>query len=450
MELNQWNKKPGKRKKVIIRILICLAILLVGLSGWVLLASMKKPPAEAKKEERALKVEIQNAVPENVPVFITGYGEVKTLNVVSIASEISGKIVEIHPRLETGEIIPRGETLFRIDPSNYSAALKEAKASVSQWDSTISRLKSQQAVDTGRLKTIERNRDLAKAEYKRIRSLFENDSIGTRSGVERAEQSLNNSIDIADQMNQTVILYPIRIREAESSKSAALARLDIARANLKRSRVLSPFNGRVKSVSLEKGQYVAPGQNIITLADDSILEIHVPLDSRDSRKWLLFNGDQTNNKIAWFSALEKVTCKIQWTEDKSGHYWSGQLHRIVKFDQQTRTLTVAVRIDPKTFKEKSSLSLPLVEGMFCSVIIPGKNLENVYRLPRHAVTFKNTVYTVVGNRLKTISVKTARVEGDFAYISDGLKPGDKVITTRLVDPLENILIEITHSNKKEN
>jgi hypothetical protein len=36
----------------------------------------------------------------------------------------------------------------------------------------------------------------------------------------------------------------------------------------------------------------------------------------------------------------------------------------------------------------------------------------------------------------------ARVDGDDAYITGGLSNGDRVIVTRLVDPLENSLLEI--------
>jgi RND family efflux transporter MFP subunit len=210
-----------------------------------------------------------------------------------------------------------------------------------------------------------------------------------------------------------------------------------------RCKIRAPFIGRIKSVSLEKGQYVTPGQNVVILADDSVLEIQVPLNSRDASKWLYFNGAKTNGKTAWFSGLKKVPCKIQWTEDNNGQTWDGRLHRVVKFDQQTRTLTVAVRVDAETVMKKNPQSLPLVEGMFCSVKIPGRTLHNVFRLPRHAVSFENTVYLANSNRLKTVPIKVARVEGENVYIAGGLNAGDTVITTRLIDPLENALIEIT-------
>jgi multidrug efflux pump subunit AcrA (membrane-fusion protein) len=119
----------------------------------------------------------------------------------------------------------------------------------------------------------------------------------------------------------------------------------------------------------------------------------------------------------------------------------------VKFDQQTRTLTVAVRVDSESATKNNPKSFPLVDGMFCSVKIPGRTLYNVFRLPRQAVSYENEVHIAIKDHLKTVPVNVARVDGNNAYVTDGLKVGDMVVTTRLIDPLENSLLEIT--NRKE-
>ncbi len=93
--------------------------------------------------------------------------------------------------------------------------------------------------------------------------------------------------------------------------------------------------------------------------------------------------------------------------------------------------------------------MPLVEGMFCSVKIPGRTLNNVFRLPRQAVSFENTVHLAIDNRLKTVPVKVARMEGENVYVYGGLNADDMVVTTRLIDPLENVLLEITNNSQKE-
>ena len=122
---------------------------------------------------------------------------------------------------------------------------------------------------------------------------------------------------------------------------------------------------------------------------------------------------------------------------KTDAFWEGTLNRVVKFDAETRTVTVAIRIEGAEALSLNHGSLPLVEGMFCAVEIPGKTLQNVYRIPRWAVSFENTVYLAMDNKLKTVPVEIARAQGEEAYISEGINPGDKVIITRLIDPVEN-------------
>ncbi len=440
--------ETDKRRDIRLRIILCAIILLVGVGGFMALASLKKPPAEVEDGERALKVDVMEVTARPVSVRITGYGEVRALNSVKISAEVAGQVRSIHPRLEVGEVIPADELLFEIDSRDYAAAVAQSKAEVAQWTSSLQRLRKQYAIDKDRLKTIERNRDLAKAEFERINDLFLNHSVGTRSGVDRAEQAYNAALDQSDQMAQSVAVFPIRIKETQSSLAGAEARLQKAEANLERCRVSAPFTGRLTQAAVEMGQYVAPGQTLVTIADDTVLEIQVPLDSRDVRQWLQFKNAGSSTAGAWFGQPDAVTCKIRWTEDKQGHVWKGDLHRVVTFDQKTRTVTVAVRVEASDARSENK-GLPLVEGMFCEVEIPGRTLEGAYQVPRAAVSFKNTVFTATKEqRLKTIDVKVARVDNDFAYITGGLSDGDRVITTRLVDPLENALLEILNRKKE--
>lgn len=407
MELNKIEKSKRPVKVVFISIVISIIVLLLGVMGMAMLTSMKTPPAEAKNGERPLRVEAVQIEQEDVPVFITGYGEVKVLNVVPIAPEVPGKIIKIHPRLEAGEMIPKGEILFEIDPRDYVTLCNTSR---------------------DRLRILKRSQELAKKEYERMRVLFKRDNVVSQATVETAEKAMLSAADLTSQIAQV---------------------LEKAETDLARCKVRAPFNARIKSVSLEENQYVTPGQNVVTLADDSVLEIQVPLDSRDARKWLRFNGEKTNGKTAWFSGLKQVSCKIRWTESNNGQTWNGRLHRVVEFEKQTRTLTVAVRVDVETATKKNPRSLPLVEGMFCSVEILGRTLHKVFRLPRQAVSFENTVYTAVDNRLRTVPVEVARIDGEYAYVAEGLNIGDTVVITRLIDPLENALLEITNKSKKE-
>lgn len=444
------QSKKGKAFKrvlgVFLQMLMSAVVLGLGVYGVFMLADLKKPLAEVKVEERPIRVEAIRVKPEDVPVFITGYGEARALNVVSISPEVSGRVVEIHPNLEVGGVIPKGEVLFRIDLADYAAGVAAEQAEVNQWKNTVARLEKQARIDAERLVTHTRNRDLAKGEFERTKRLLEHDKVGARSAVDSAEQRYNSASDQVDQIRQLLELYPIQIREAQTHVSAAQARLTVAETRLRRCEIRTAFLARVKEVSLEVGQYVSAGQKVLTLADDSVVEIHVPLDTQDARLWLRFKDDRSQVNAAWFNGLVPVSCKIRWTEDREGHVWEGELHHVVKFDQQTRTLTVAVRIDGKGASSRGAKSLPLVEGMFCSVEIPGKAMNGVFRLPRLAVSYKNTVYLSNAHRLKTVPVRVERIEGAHAFVASGLSPGDTVVTTRLIDPLENTLLELTDTN----
>lgn len=427
-------------RQLLKRIVICTLVLGAGLAAMLALGAMKKPPAEAKQDERSIRVDVLRVSAENAQITITGYGDVMPLNRVEISPEVSGRIVAVHPRLESGEVIPDGEELFRIDDRDYRASFEEARATAGQWTQTILRLRKQLAIDRERLKTLERSRELAKAEFERLKRLYEVDQVGTRSAVESAERAYNADADQAAQMAEAVEIYPVQIREAQNSLAAAEARKDLAAVRLDRCVVNAPFTGRVRDVAIESGQYVSAGHKAVTLADDSILEIHVPLDSRDARRWLPFDGTPAGD-TAWFSRVPQLDCTVRWTEAPATHFWEGRLDRVVRFEAQTRTVTVAVRVTAEN-AVRNGEGLPLVEGMFCLVEIPGRMLDGVFRVPRHAVSFENTVYVARDDRLQTIPVEVARIEGEDALISAGLAEGERVIVTRLVDPLEHTLLTI--------
>jgi hypothetical protein len=80
--------------------------------------------------------------------------------------------------------------------------------------------------------------------------------------------------------------------------------------------------------------------------------------------------------------------------------------------------------------------------MFCSVSIPGKTINGLFPLKRWLVTPDNTIYIARDNRLKTIAVNKVYASGDEVFLSGDILPGDNLIITRLVDPLENSALKI--------
>ncbi len=422
-----------------VRAVLVVLILFSGAGTMVALKSLKEPPAKTEMTERVLRVEVMRASPGNYPVIIRGLGEARALNVVAVSPEVSGNVVAIHPRLELGEVIPAGKLLFRIDPRDYQVAVQQAEARVAQLGTALERVRKQYDIDLERVKTLERTRGLRLTDLERTRTLLKS-GVGTQNNVDTAEMAYNQARDAHDLLSQQISLYPLRIKEAKDELSSAKAQLRLAKTNLERTEVRAAFDARIKDVQVEVGQYVRAGSPVLELSDDSMLEIRVPVDSRDARTWLKFR-DESSEERAWFEKVEPVACRVKWVEAPDEHAWRGILSRVTAYDSPNRTVTLAVRVTGEDAL-RNGPGLPLVDGMFCSVEVPGREMKDVYELPRWAVNFRNEVYVARDGRLVIQPVKVVRSEGENTYVSEGLHPGDAVIVTRLVDPAPGTLLDI--------
>jgi len=385
--------RESRRLSPILRLLLCLLILALGAAGMLALKGLRQKPAQKQVAEHPLPVRAVEAKPVDVQVTLTGYGELVSRTTVTLSAEVRGRIVESADNLEPGRLVHHGELLYVIDDRDYRLARDIADR---------------------RLQALARERDLARAEFKRIDRLFQQKKVGSLSAVEKAESAVN-ALDS-------------QIELIRKNREQALL-------NLQRCRIRSPFAGRLTKVEVEKNEYVTPGTPLLSLTDDSALEVVVSLDSRDGARWLRLGSGKPDTGH-WFPAPEPVTCAVTWSENEQVR-GRGRLDRIVTFDAATRMLKVAVRLLP------GNRSLPpLVPGMFCRVEIPGRNLRNIYTLPREALSFTSTVYVVSNDRLYSRPVRVIREEKDRVLIDQGLNPGDLVITTRLQDPLEGTLVHV--------
>lgn len=436
---------------VVLRAVASIVILLVAYVLFGAIIRSKEPAAQVEIPEQALRVDVLEATFRDVPVRIEGLGEMRSRDVVQIASEVAGLVTAIHPHLEVGGVIPAGEILFEIDARDYEAIAIQSSASVDQLSNSVQRLTKQYAIDKERLKTYERTRGLANGEFERVKSLYEKDKVGTQSQVDNAEMGFNNANDAYDQLSQTCDLFPIRIEEAKNSLTSSQAMADLAATNLGRTKVSVPFDARIKSVSLERGQFVAPGAPILTLADDSLLEITIPLDSRLARNWLEFQESTGSVSSAWFGQIRRVPVTIEWTGDPGKAQWKGTLDRVEKFDQQTRQIAIVARITAQDANRPTKGDQPLVEGMFCKVAIPGKTAHNVVEVPLECVSFSRddegyrTVYVAKTTedgrfRLGSIKVRESHIAGESIFLSEGIDEGTMIVTTRLINPLSNSLL----------
>jgi hypothetical protein len=118
-------------KSVVIRSIL-IGGLMVGLSllATITLIKLNKPPAEASTppDVRSLAVAAITVEPENIGVSLKGFGEVRTKHTVTLSTEISGRVIYVHPELDAGGVMEKGELLFPIDDSTYVTEREEIAA----------------------------------------------------------------------------------------------------------------------------------------------------------------------------------------------------------------------------------------------------------------------------------------------------------------------------------
>ncbi|MCP4120018.1 MAG: biotin/lipoyl-binding protein [Desulfobacteraceae bacterium] len=428
------SKNVSRRRKPAVTALVCLGLILAGFIGMNTLARARKPLPEKAPGISALAVDAVIARSRDVVVFVKGYGQAVPFECVDISPEVSGTVSRVSPNLVQGGQVKKGEILFEIDAGDYAIAREKAGINLRLQDNRVRQLTVEYENDRARLPAVQRTTALARADHLRLKHLFEQERVGTLAGVEGAEQTCNTLLDAECSLIKSIELYPLKIREAEENRANAGAELETASLNLERCTVRAPFDGRIREELIEPGMYLATGARALTLANDNLLEIQVSLSEDDCFGKLGLGGAVDSGN--WFEGLEARPCRVETVTGKLTSSVRATIHRIVKYDPGSRTLLVAVRISGDSYRLDET-RFPVVDGMFCTVFIPGKTLSKAIKVPVSVVNDDNTVFIAENGRLRTVAVDLIMEDGDQAYITGNIPDGTPVITTRLAHPLEN-------------
>ncbi len=413
---------------------ICALVLISGVLVMKALALFKTDSGKTAYTAPPLAVSVVRVKKENVPVTLTGYGPVKAVNILSVSSQMDGRLVFVNPKIEPGQILLQGELLFQVDDTKLKIRKKELVAKANVLENEIEQIRIRHKWDLERYLAAKRNQDLCRGEFLRIKALFLDHGVGSSFRVDQAEIKLNHARESALGLNQAVKAFPHALDKARSSLVQVQAQLESVQEDMSRCGAHAPFGGRVKTASIEPGQVVTAGQELFTLADDSLLEIEIALNGDECRQWLLF--EDKDKGLSSFKEIKRVNCRIYTLGEANREFIKGELHRFVRVNNKTRAIILAVRIrsDPDSFF--------LVEGMFCRVEVPGRTMKNVVRLPSQAVSFDGNLYIADKNRLKTVPVDILRIQGDQAFIKTWLDNGQSIIVSKLANPVENTLLTI--------
>jgi RND family efflux transporter MFP subunit len=296
-----------------------------------------------------------------------------------LSAEVSGAIVEISPAFVAGGIFDAGEVLLRIDPTNYSVAVRQAEALVKQ----------------------------RQIEYDGASKL--------RSQGYRAESEYAS---------------------AAAALASAEAELVRARRNLERTEIRVPYDGIVRNKDADIGQFVSTGTRLgVTFATD-VAEVRLPLTDRDLAfvnlpyAAELTESGEGSGPVVTLSAVQRG----RPTE------WSARIVRSEGVvDENSRVTYAVARVEDPYRLRSDGDALPV--GSFVSASIDGRSTDGLLRVPRYALRGSDQLLFVDDdNILRIRSVTVVRADADYAYLGAGAASGDRVIITTLESPINGMLV----------
>jgi RND family efflux transporter MFP subunit len=296
----------------------------------------------------------------------------------------------------TGGFFDVGEVLFEVDPSDYKIALELASAA------------------------------LAKA----------------ASEVNFAQKDYDRQLDLKQRQSASQALEDEALKRLQFAKAGyreAAARLEGAQRDLTRTRVVAPYQGRVRSEKIDVGQYVSKGVAVAKLYATDYAEVRLPIQDQELAYLDVTLSEQ--------GIAETERPKVSLSANFAGEMqrWEGEIVRTEgEIDAVTRMVNLVARI--KAPYQTRAGGTPLAVGLFVEAEILGRRLPGVVKLPRTALRGDSSVFLIdAEQRLRLVSVNVVRREGDWVLIGDGLSDGDRVCLSAMDDAVEGMQVRIVET-----
>ena len=419
------------KKGAIFKTIRVFAVILVAIIIAMVLVTLR-PEAERRIiEETGRLVEVFTAKAEKVQMYIEAYGTVEPREALKLVAEVRGQIVDISSSFKEGGFVKKGTRLIQIDPRTYKLEVQRRNVQIKQAEAEIKRLQQEVLNLQARIKIAKSDVSLAEGEYFRLKKLIDRKVIA-QSTVDKAEQQYLASLQRLQTLENQLALTGPQKEQLLAQRDLTKVLFQEAQLDLERSGIIALFDGWVLEKTVEVGQHVNVGQNVGRIYSAGDLDIEVRIPVKDF-KW--FPADLNQDAA--------VEADIIFETDGARRTWNGRVSRIkAEMDDRTRTLPMIVEVDEASGPAENQGSLRLRPGMFVSVKIKGKTVDQAFVLPRYVVYPGNIVYTVEDNRLKIKPVNVLRAYKDSVIVSQGLAEGDQIIKTPLADATDGMLVRV--------
>jgi membrane fusion protein (multidrug efflux system) len=311
----------------------------------------------------------------NAPIQQELPGRVSAYQVSDVRPQVSGVILK---RLfQEGSFVRQGQTLYQIDPSVYNAQAAQASAN---------------------LQSARASAEAARTKASRYKPLAQMEAISKQ--------------DYTDALAQA--------RQADAAVAQNSAALRSAQINQRFTRVPAPISGKIGLSNVTEGALVTANQadalTTITRLDPVFVDIQESAADLLALRQALSQGGAV-------PTAAQVRLKLP---DGSYYGYSGTVEfSQVLVDQSTGTVTLRAR-----FANPQSILLP---GMFVTAEFAQAVDTSAFLVPQSAVSRDpkgNATLWVVGpgNRAVQRTIVAERTQGIYWVVTQGLAPGEKVIT----------------------
>ncbi|KPQ01203.1 MAG: Multidrug resistance efflux pump [Rhodobacteraceae bacterium HLUCCA12] len=399
--------------------------LAAAVSAW--LIANAPDPARTEGGASALPVRVMTIQPEDIRPTATAWGNVRAQDTWVAVAEVQGEVIWRHPNLEPGNLIPEGEAVLRIDPSDYELALAQAEADLAALAAEGAQLQIETA-NTERILDLERERlSLAEADLTRTRGLAERDNI-PQSRVDEAERATLLARRTVAELENALALMPPREARIAAQTARTEAAIDRARRSLARTTLTTPFDLRVSEVAVERFQTIAPGKVVIRADGIAAAEVVAHLPVETFRRLIgEGSGRFTLSEMMRIGPITAVEVTLSPLSDPMQE-WSARVARIEGgLDARARTVPVVVTVDDPYEGADPPRRIPLVPNMRAGLSFGGAPLTGAIVIPDSAL--HGTTVRTVGpdDRLVLRPVTTAFAQDGRVVIAEGLSPGDRVV-----------------------
>ncbi len=328
---------------------------------------------------------------ETVRMSSRAHGTVLPRTESELIPEVAGRITRISDAMVSGGFFKQGDELFQIETLDYAVALEQARAALASAQSELAIARRAHA----------RQQDLAK------------------------KQSTSESLR-DDALN--------RLRIAQASLREANARIARAERDLERTTVTAPYDGRVRSERVDVGQFVNRGASVAMLYATDYAEVRLPVHDEE----LAYLDLQLDGIGADFDSQPAVVLSAQFAGDQ--HSWEGRIVRTEgEIDPQTRMITLVARIDAPY--ETEAGKPPLAVGLFVAAEILGREVENVFVLPRSAIQANDQVYVIKPDQtIEFREIEILRVVDEDVYVVGGFEAGETLCLSTLANAIEGMSV----------